>query len=78
MRVQHQIPQEHEQAHQHHDDAERLRHTDGLAEQLPIEKIQAVGAQTLHPEATNAVPEEVKPGIFAVELPMLGHDEQKQ
>ena len=63
--------QEHEGRHKHHHHRHRLRYTDGLTEQLPAEEIEAVGAETLDPEATKAVPQEVKPGDFAVKLAEL-------
>ena len=72
------IPNQHKYAHQHHHGAESLGHPYGLAEKLPVEQVQAVRAQALHPEAAQAVPQEVKPGVLPVKLPVLRHHKQQQ
>ena len=58
--------------------AQHLGHPDGLAGDGPVEQIQAVGAQTLDPEAAHAVPQEVEAGVLTVESPGLGYHKNDQ
>ena len=62
----------------HHDGAEGLGDPDGLAEEGPVEEVQAVGPQTLDPGPAQAVPEEVEPGVLPVEPAASGHHEEDE
>ena len=69
---------QHEEGHEYHHKAQGLRHPDGLATDGPVEEIQAVGPQALDPEAANAVPQEVEPGVLTVEAAGLGYHEDDE
>ena len=69
---------EHAGRHGCQQQAQGLGHPNGLAQECPVEQIQAVGPQALDPGPAQAVPEEVEPGVLPVEPASLGDDEEDQ
>jgi len=78
VRVEPDVVKQHRQGGDHQQQAQHLGHPDGLPGDGPVEQIQAVGAQTLDPEAAHTVPQEVEAGVLAVEPPGLGYHKNDQ